>query len=675
MTDPVSSSSLAFDAFLLLAYLNIAIAAAFLTVLVVALVCCVFELRSGRRVRRPVASWRFAVALLLVSWPAWLGAQTQSDAREPEQMLPTISLDQDTARTVTRRVSAEADLYDVSPDGRLAAFTDWTTGDLAVRDMETGEVRRLTIRGDSGDAEGSVFSRDGKWLAYSWYDDAQPAFYKLGVVDIEGTNPHIIYRDRATSWIHPQDWSPDGRYILALRTVQDRDADEIVLITVADGSARLLKSLPNPSPGRGGGMTISPDGRYVAYHRWTDDPEDTDVFVLNVATGEEYLLIENPADDRVLGWAPDGRHVLFQSDRSGTPGAWLLPVANGKADGTPWLVKPDMWRTRGVGFTRDGRYFYEVTTQRSDVYVANFDPQSRSVVGTPTAISDHSLSNASSAHWSPDGRHLAYRRAPDKAGRFGRIVVQSMETGDVKEFDVGVPGHVGVHSWTLDGRALVVIVSNPGDQDNRIAMYRLDVQTGRKELLPDPRLSAPLAYPLPTRDARFLLYQVSEENAEGQAAFHILRREVETGDSTILFQTPYGAWGQIMGIDVSPDGRTIAFGYAPVTGGPQGKSLVLLPVSGEQPQELPITGAIIPAWMPDGQALLFQRFAGVGPAWETWYVDLADGEPHSIGLTSYGTSPGVNIHPDGRRIAYTSGKGGAELWVMENFLPEGDTER
>jgi Tol biopolymer transport system component len=671
MSDLFSPATLVFDAFRLLAYLNIAIAVAFLTVLVVALVCCVSELRSARSVRRAVASWRFAVVLLLVSWPTWLGAQTQSGAREPEQLLPAISLDQDTARTVTRRVWADAQLDALSPDGRLAAFTDWSTGDVAVRDMETGEVRRLTIRGDSGDAEGSVFSRDGNWLAYSWYDDAQPAYYKLGVVDIGGTNPRIIYRDPTTTWIEPEDWSPDGRHILATRTVRDRDAEEIVLISVADGSARLLKSLPDPSPGRGGGMTFSPDGRYVAYHYWRDDPENNDVHVVNVATGEEHVLIQDPADDRMLGWTPDGRHVLFQSDRSGTPGAWLLPVANGKANGTPWLVKPDMWRTKGVGFTRDGRYFYTVTTARMDVYVANFDPASRSVVGTPTVISARSPSNTSGALWSPDGRHLAYRREQGESSPVDKIVVQSMETGDVKEFDLGVPGWVGVHSWTADGRALVIGVSNPGDRDNRVALYRLDVQTGRKEILPNPRPSVPLAYPLPSPENGFLLYMLSEENDEGQAAFRFVRHDLATGDSTVLFQTPFGAWGQIMGFDISPDGRTIAFGYAPVTGGPQGKSLVLLPVSGEEPRELPITGVIMPAWMPDGRALLFQRFVAPGPVWEAWYVDLADGEPHSIGLTSYGSSPGLDVDPSGRRIAYASGKDGAELWVMENFLPEG----
>ena len=29
------------------------------------------------------------------------------------------------------------------------------------------------------------------------------------------------------------------------------------------------------------------------------------------------------------------------------------------------------------------------------------------------------------------------------------------------------------------------------------------------------------------------------------------------------------------------------------------------------------------------------------------------------------------VHPDGRRIAFTSGGDRSEVWVMENFLPGG----
>ena len=409
-------------------------------------------------------------------------------------------------------------------------------------------------------------------------------------------------------------------------------------------------------PGGPLGLGLSPDGRYVSYGLPQTDGAGSDIFILEVANGEEHALVAHPADDQMLGWAPDGRHILFHSDRSGTPGAWLLPAADGRPTGAPWLVKPDMWRTSGIGFAEDGRYFYSVNTGRRDIYVVPFDPETRAVIGSPTAISAGSLSDASGAHWSPDGQHIAYTRDKDEAGLAQKIVVQSMETGDVKEFDLGL---IDIHSWTTDGRALVISMANLNDQGSSV--YRLDIQTGRREPLPNPLPGALLlAYPVPTPDDGVLLYGLYEENPEGQIAFHILRYQLQTGDTTVLFQTPFGAWDQIPGGSVSPDGRTIAFGYAPVTGGPQAKSLVLLPVSGEDPRELPIAGVMMPTWMPDGRALLFQRYVGEGsnywygraaPVWEAWYVDLADGEPHPIGLTTHTHEPGLEIHPDGRRIA------------------------
>jgi hypothetical protein len=48
---------------------------------------------------------------------------------------------QDTAGTMARRIWTQADLGSVSPDGRYVSITDWQTGDLAVRDLENGEIR------------------------------------------------------------------------------------------------------------------------------------------------------------------------------------------------------------------------------------------------------------------------------------------------------------------------------------------------------------------------------------------------------------------------------------------------------------------------------------------------------------------------------------------------------
>jgi hypothetical protein len=244
-----------------------------------------------------------------------------------------------------------------------------------------------------------------------------------------------------------------------------------------------------------------------------------------------------------------------------------------------------------------------------------------------------------------------------------------MDTGDEREFELGESGHLGILGWTTDGRSVVGRVHNPGA--GVMTLYQIDIQTGQKEVLSDPRQSLPEVYPRFPAQRESLIYVVSEENQQGQAAFHVLRHDVESGDSVVLFRTPYGGWGQILSPALSPDGQTLAFGYSPVVGSDP-HSLVLLPASGEEPRELPIEGVRGIAWMPDGKALLVllrQRPVDVELGWEAWYLDLSGGEPQPIGLTVQGTRRWLDIRPDGRSISYTSSRGGSELWVMENFLP------
>ena len=58
-----------------------------------------------------------------------------------------------------------------SPDGRMFSFVDWSTGDLGVRNLMTGQNRRITNKGPWEASEDfateSVFSPDGKRIAWS----------------------------------------------------------------------------------------------------------------------------------------------------------------------------------------------------------------------------------------------------------------------------------------------------------------------------------------------------------------------------------------------------------------------------------------------------------------------------------------------------------------------------
>ena len=107
---------------------------------------------------------------------------------------------------------------EISPDGRHLSFVDWATGDLAVRDLATGENRRLTNKGSWEDslefALASCWSPDGKQIAYDWL--VSRSFERAADRGIEDTRSRTVYKTADETLLLALDWSPDGREILVL---------------------------------------------------------------------------------------------------------------------------------------------------------------------------------------------------------------------------------------------------------------------------------------------------------------------------------------------------------------------------------------------------------------------------------------------------------------------------
>ncbi len=112
----------------------------------------------------------------------------------------------------------------------------------------------------------------------------------------------------------------------------------------------------------------------------------------------------------------------------------------------------------------------------------------------------------------------------------------------------------------------------------------------------------------------------------------------------------------------------------------------LIPVAGGEPHEILsvekpeyIYGGLhrkVLAWTPDGRYLLFgkARSGDEDQTVELWRIPVEGGEPRNLGLAMPNLRD-LRIHPDGQRIAFTAGKFDAEVWVMEDFLPEHEGTR
>ena len=523
----------------------------------------------------------------------------------------------------------------LSNDGQRLSFFDWTTNDFTLLDLESKQKRSLTrnVTGTwLGEAYGSVHSPDGKEIAYVWWN-AQDVL-ELRVVGLDGTGPRVLYRNADLSHLDVAEWSSDSRSILCTLHLST-GSSQIALVPAGNGVARVLKTLDWPGPGR---LSLSPDGRYVAYEFGSD------VHLLSVRGTHETILVENPAKDFNPIWTPDGNRILFTSDRTGTPGIWILSVTEGNPQGSPELLRADLGKTWPLRFARGNTYFYGVQTGMEDVYVAELDPKTGRIAGTPSQASRRLVGANRWPEWSRDGRLLAFVSDQPPGGPDRPVLsILSLETGKQEELHPRMK-HIQRLRWSPDGRS---ILAGGRDERDRRGLYRIDVQTGDISVVVQSGGMGGVWQSAWSPDGSTIYYTMGAG---------IIARELRTGQEREIHP------GASKHFALSPDGRSLAV--------PREDGLVLDIVAldtGQSRELLRVSdgGAFFRAltWSPDSRFLFFSKARR-----ELWRVSVHNGVSEKLGVAIQGLLE-MRVNPDGRRIAFSASESGAELWAMEQFLP------
>jgi len=561
----------------------------------------------------------------------------------------------------------------ISPNGRYHAFIDWnTSGDLAILEIATGKIRRPTNK-DSWDPSGRYamyprWSPDGKQIVYLW-DEGSVS--DLRVIGIDGSNSRILYKNEEWPWVQPYDWSPDGKNILATLSKKPREAPiRIILVSVADKSIHLLKTLNWTIPGEAlGNMEFSPDGSYVAYARpSTKDSLKNDIFLLSVEEKLEIPLVEHPADDFLLGWSPNGKWLLFASDRTGTFDAWIIPFSEGKPLGPPELIKKGIGNIDPVGFTRKGDFYYGISKQMVDVYIFTMDSETGKITSQPNKATIPGEGRNSYPVYSPDGKYLAYTRASMRNRGPNSLCVFSLETGEEREFPLKI--RALLPRWSPDGHNIFLT----GRPTFRLyGIYKVDVQTGMLTpiLMYKPQDKKNAWFMESSRDGKSFFYQ--HQDLE-KSLCRIFVRSFEDGTEKELYRLSH-----LLGISwsLSPDGKWLAF-----VSRKKKRALIIIPATGGEPKELfrfeHIGGhPTALTWTADGKYILFslsQKKEGLQKS--LWRIPSVGGKPQNLGLRM-AYYDNLSAHPDGEHIAFSSWGPTyqmPEIWVMENFLPKEKTK-
>ncbi|HUV66112.1 MAG TPA: hypothetical protein VMW24_19625 [Sedimentisphaerales bacterium] len=576
-----------------------------------------------------------------------------------ENFLPTTAVAKSEPMTTVRKIGGDWGTFaSLSPDGRYMCDVDWDTENLAVLELATGKVRHLTSKSpdDACYPLDSAISPDSKEVAYLWWDPNTRAS-SLHVVGLDGSGDRLLCKGK---YPMPRAWSADGKKILAV--VSENDVHQMVWVSASDGSMQHIASFNGESLGYPGKFDISPDGRFVAFDRpGTEDASKRDLVVFDLDKNVETSLVEHPADDRLLGWTPDGRHVLFASDRAGNWDAWLLQVADGRPQGFPKLTKHGIGDVRPIGFTPYGSYYYAYGRMLNDVFTARLDLDTGEVMSEPVPIRQ---TGATACHdWSPDGQYLAYcERRPDESQV---IHVRTLATGRERTLAENLP-YIRWLRWSPDRRSLLIDGYKRGDSQGVI--FKINVQTGKRTELVRSETEV-LIRPEMSPDGKTLFF---DRNDPKSKTMRLMARDLESGREKELLRIDPPA--RLTGSALSPDGRQLVLSIVPSPTSADGPVLRTISTAGGQPRELLhfeksekvlVVGV---TWMPDSWDVLFWKSFPGGKEQELWRISAEGGEPRR--LWSRKTLGHMRVHPDGQRVAFYDRSTPHGVWVMENFLPE-----
>ena len=137
-------------------------------------------------------------------------------------------------------------------------------------------------------------------------------------------------------------------------------------------------------------------------------PRNLDIYLFPSADGPARRVTDHPALDYNPTFSPDGRWLVFTSERDGSPDLWALDLED---DDEPIPLTRGAALDDAADFSPDGRALVFVSTRDgdADIFLMPFDPGDPTAEGRAENLTRREGGDFNPA-FSPDGRWIAFTR-------------------------------------------------------------------------------------------------------------------------------------------------------------------------------------------------------------------------------------------------------------------------
>ena len=223
-----------------------------------------------------------------------------------------------------RKLMDAAERGAVSPDGSHIVFVRGDYGQEEIWQMQSDGQHAHKILGQPGDScESVVWSPDGYRIAFIravYRKGWEEAAVSLGIYDLlSGKTNYILSNSRLRAALA---WSADRRLVYSLSELPPNQNDSNLWAINVDARGNQAWGQPvrlTNGPDAKGRASVSADGKRLTFLRWAESPA---IYVSRLEAGGNRLspLQRLGLDERrnfPYAWTPDGKSVIFTSDRDG----------------------------------------------------------------------------------------------------------------------------------------------------------------------------------------------------------------------------------------------------------------------------------------------------------------------------------------------------------------------